>query len=186
MLVFVTGGVRSGKSAAAEAFVQKLMTNRAVYLATSRVTDHEMQERISLHQQQRNDSNLSWSTLEVPKDLSGIYSSIQETDVILLDCATNWLANELFTKEEKWQSHLKANELFNKMVGVIHQLNKRCQHLIIVSNELFEESVLKGPTFTYMKLLGRIHQEIVNQADLAICVEAGISCYYKGDETAWQ
>lgn len=186
MLVFVTGGVRSGKSAAAESFVEKLMVNRAIYLATSRVTDHEMQERIELHQQQRSNSELSWLTIEVPNNISSIYSLIQETDLILLDCATNWLANELFTKEEKWQSALKANELVNEMIEVIHQLNKRCQHLVIVSNELFESGVLKGPTFIYMKLLGRIHQEIVDQADVAISVEAGIPYYYKGDETAWQ
>ncbi|MEK1830789.1 bifunctional adenosylcobinamide kinase/adenosylcobinamide-phosphate guanylyltransferase [Priestia megaterium] len=50
MIIFISGGVRSGKSSAAENIVQTFCTKHAVYIATSRQTDKEMQKRIQLHQ----------------------------------------------------------------------------------------------------------------------------------------
>ena len=49
--ILITGGVRSGKSRAAE---QRLaQSGQVLYIATARCLDKEMERRIQLHQQSR-------------------------------------------------------------------------------------------------------------------------------------
>ncbi|TYR80883.1 cobinamide phosphate guanylyltransferase [Priestia megaterium] len=182
MLIFVSGGVRSGKSRVAEEFISTLYKEHAVYIATSRLTDHEMKQRIQLHQNQRRASLVPWETYEVPIHLKSIFSSIRPTDVLLLDCVTNWLANELFSNEQRWQTIDKQREVYNEMIEVIETLQNKCKAIVLVSNELFEASTLEGPTYTYMYMLGKLHQFIIEKADIAVCVEAGIPLYKKGKE----
>jgi adenosylcobinamide kinase/adenosylcobinamide-phosphate guanylyltransferase len=58
-LVFVTGGVRSGKSYYAEQLAKAF--NQVTYIATGWAGDEEMTERIRLHQERR---PASWDTIE--------------------------------------------------------------------------------------------------------------------------
>ncbi|MGV7000658.1 bifunctional adenosylcobinamide kinase/adenosylcobinamide-phosphate guanylyltransferase [Priestia megaterium] len=104
MIIFISGGVRSGKSCGAENMVQTFCTKRAVYIATSRQTDKEMQKRIQLHQKERQAANTPWVTIEQSVNLQQIFPNLQSDDAILLDCVTNWLANELFLTERRWQT----------------------------------------------------------------------------------
>lgn len=111
MIIFISGGVRSGKSRAAENMVQTFCTKRAVYIATSRQTDSEMQKRIQLHQTERQAANTPWATIEQSVDLQQILPNLRSDDTILLDCVTNWLANELFLTE-KGGKQKKVNKRF--------------------------------------------------------------------------
>jgi adenosylcobinamide kinase / adenosylcobinamide-phosphate guanylyltransferase len=152
MLIFVSGGVRSGKSTTAETLVDQLRKrqSRCVYVATSLITDEEMKERMKLHQTEREQSSIPWKTVEKTRNVQHIVPDLTGDDIVLLDCATNWLANELFVSYDE-----------------------RVDHVVIVSNDLFEGGMLEDPTFTYMKLLGSFHQWLVRAADLALAAEAG-------------
>lgn len=98
MLVFVSGGVRSGKSTFAEKRVSDhaaLRTDsRKIYLATAQPIDDEMSARIARHRQARDGAG--WSTFEVPFGPAAVLERLHPGDSVLLDCATVWLSNRMF------------------------------------------------------------------------------------------
>ncbi|MFC3882251.1 bifunctional adenosylcobinamide kinase/adenosylcobinamide-phosphate guanylyltransferase [Bacillus songklensis] len=188
MFIFVSGGVRSGKSAWAETLVDRLREkhSRCVYVATSLITDEEMKERMRLHQVERERSSIRWKTIEQTRDLQHIVPDLTGDDIVLLDCATNWLANELFISNDKWANPAFQSCVIQTMKQGVLAINERVDHVVIVSNDLFEGGVLQDPTFTYMKLLGSFHQWLVQTADLAIAAEAGQLIVKKGSWNGWK
>ena len=88
--IFITGGARSGKSAYALAYAQKL-SGRKAFVATAQALDPEMQERIGMHKQQRGSA---WETYEEPLNVRGLVEDLKHRyDVIVIDCLTLWLSN---------------------------------------------------------------------------------------------
>ena len=59
-MILITGGARSGKSRLAEQLAAQ-QGDKVLYIATSIVTDDEMAERITIHQQTR---PATWRTHE--------------------------------------------------------------------------------------------------------------------------
>lgn len=98
MLIFVTGGVRSGKSSWAEHYltVKKNQANRLVYIATSFPSDEEMTKRILQHQLKRAQGKEKWLAIEQTNDVGKLSKKLQKNDFVLLDCLTTLLTNELF------------------------------------------------------------------------------------------
>lgn len=184
-LIFISGGVRSGKSAHAE----KMLINhskenqRLVYIASGRTTDEEMTTRIAKHRKDR--APFNWHTIEQPIDLEGVLPRIQEGDCVLWDCMTTWLANELY---EGWERGTPCIEeptcMVEKEVKVFQTLEKlreRVAVLAIVSNEVFHDLPSTcADTEIYRKWLGHLHQKVVKKADVAIEMEGGIPIYWKG------
>ena len=58
-IIFITGGVRSGKSRFAQEIAKKFAGSKA-YLATAQALDAEMQRRISRHQKSRPGPGRLW------------------------------------------------------------------------------------------------------------------------------
>ncbi|MEK4298371.1 bifunctional adenosylcobinamide kinase/adenosylcobinamide-phosphate guanylyltransferase [Oceanobacillus sp. FSL W8-0428] len=179
-LIFITGGVRSGKSAFAERLAIKhaLKTeNNLHYIACGIPTDVEMQERIKRHQQDRRQSDFTWRTWEQPIHLSHIANQFTGQDVILLDCMTTLLNNYLF--------HEGVDDTNTVLEYVREDITELCNHagkVIIVSNEVLQDIPYKNElTRNYQALLGNVHQQIVENADLAILVESGIPLVKKGE-----
>lgn len=104
-LVFVVGGVRSGKSRFAEQLAARA-GERVVYVATARMTtregavDEEMVDRIERHRKRR---PADWITLEEPVDVPGALSAwLRDNEppaAVLLDCLTLLLTNWLLADE---------------------------------------------------------------------------------------
>ena len=69
MIVLVTGGSGSGKSAFAERLIENLPREKRVYAATMQVYDGESVRRVQRHRAQR--AGLGFETVECPKDLAG-------------------------------------------------------------------------------------------------------------------
>ncbi|OZU87325.1 hypothetical protein CIL03_17185 [Virgibacillus indicus] len=185
-ITFITGGVRSGKSS----FAEKTAVKKALeidgglhYIATSKSADEEMEERIRNHQKDRNESGYLWNTWEQPVNIESLAFYFKKNDVILLDCLTTLLSNELFSQDTGWSdTYSKKDEVFNRIWNGIKAIEKNCHHLILVSNEVFfdplhEETEL---LFTYCQLMGKLHQQIVSTAENAYLVEAAIPLLMKG------
>ena len=103
-------------------------------------------------------------------------------DVVLLDCLTTWLNNELFYQEDGWQDQAFIRQLFEKMWSNMMEVSQRVKTFIIVSNEVLNEPIAnRDLVFTYRYLLGNLHQRIVREAREAYLVEAGIPIAMKGD-----
>jgi adenosyl cobinamide kinase/adenosyl cobinamide phosphate guanylyltransferase len=91
MLTFLIGGAR-GKSSFAESLCSQ--EQRVTHLATARVQDKEMAERVRLHRQDR---PAHWITIEEPLDVEvAVRQALENCDVVLLDCLTVWLSNLLY------------------------------------------------------------------------------------------
>ncbi|MBD1378708.1 bifunctional adenosylcobinamide kinase/adenosylcobinamide-phosphate guanylyltransferase [Metabacillus arenae] len=184
MLAFVTGGVRSGKSQFAESLAMKIAKrdNKSLYyIATSLRTDQEMDERIKRHQANRSNHQLPWGTCEKSKDVGMLAERFSKKDVILLDCLTILLSNEMFHASRQEFSNEFSNKLFLKIVREIEKLKMASHTLIIVTNEVFHEKVSTDRgVFLYTKLLGKLHQHLVESSDAAFSVEYGVPIVKKG------
>ena len=119
-------------------------------------SDSEMEKRISRHQEDRRQSGYYWKTWEQPVSIGKMASNFKCDDIVLLDCLTTWLNNELFFVEGKWQDEAFQAALFEQMCQGIHAISLKVNALIIVSNEVFNEPIQQNElVFIYSKLLGK-------------------------------
>ena len=90
-LCLLTGGVRAGKSSAAQDKAQAWGGQNVSVIATAQALDDEMRGRISKHQ---DDRPAGWETLEEPIDVASALRATRHS-VVLLDCANLWVTNLL-------------------------------------------------------------------------------------------
>jgi adenosylcobinamide kinase/adenosylcobinamide-phosphate guanylyltransferase len=185
-VIFITGGVRSGKSRFAENIAmerwQSLGIGQLHYIAAMQPSDSEMEKRISRHQEDRRQSGYYWMTWEQPVSIGKMASKFKCDDIVLLDCLTTWLNNELFFVEGEWQDEAFQAALFEQMCQGIHAISGQVHTLIIVSNEVLNEPIGDNEfVIRYRRLLGKLHQSIVEGAHQAFLVEAGIPILMKGE-----
>lgn len=173
-LVFISGGVRSGKSAYAETLVRQAKGARNVYIASGIARDTEMAERIARHRKDR--AQDGWWTIEQPQQLSEALPLIRQNDAVLWDCITTWLANELYEGFEQGSlcadttgcMELKWQELQNTIDSIL----AKTVYFAIVSNEVLDEPLVDQ---AYQEWLGKIHQWLASRADHAIEMENGLA-----------
>src|SRR5690606_24637861 len=111
MLIFVTGGVRSGKSSFAEKLaIKQVESNHLHYVATSMDTDTEMHDRIHRHKERREASSAHWITWEVERNIGRLHEKIAQNSIILFDCLTTLVNNELFKLNGENYDMLNENE----------------------------------------------------------------------------
>ncbi|QIZ07935.1 bifunctional adenosylcobinamide kinase/adenosylcobinamide-phosphate guanylyltransferase [Priestia megaterium] len=182
-LIFITGGVRSGKSSFAERKAVEIARKTGCqlnYVATGVPSDQEMKERIEKHQLDRDSANYRWKTYEQSVQIGEIADDFHGEDVILLDCVTTLLNNELFSSEQAWDEHFLETVKENVIRGIT-SIKNRARTIIVVSNEVLNEPFLGNEmVFSYGRLLGQIHQYLVKEAGLVFLVEAGIPIVMKG------
>lgn len=182
-LIFITGGVRSGKSSFAERKAEQIASEtngQLIYLATGVPSDVEMVERIYKHQLTRAHSEFRWNTIEKSVQIGEVAENFSGHEIILLDCVTTLLNNELFSSKGEWNSTFLEMVVEAIVTGII-DIKNRAKTLIVVSNEvLFEPVNGNHLVFTYSRLLGHIHQQLVTEADQAYLVESGIPLVMKG------
>jgi adenosylcobinamide kinase/adenosylcobinamide-phosphate guanylyltransferase len=186
-LIFVSGGVRSGKSAYAERLLvdEALKSyDRLVYIASGTSVDAEMAARIAKHRHDRSHQN--WITLEQPVKLENVLPSIVEGDLVLWDCATTWLAHELYDGWETGTTCIETpgcmEQKETRLYETIDAMLTNASHLVIVSNEVLDELPSNdAETRKYSEWLGRIHRKLVAKADTAIEMEYGIATYWKSE-----
>lgn len=183
-LVFVSGGVRSGKTAFAENWLGNHANGRLVYVATGRPVDGEMNERIRHHRQDRAARPELWETIERPADLPGILPLIRDGDGLLIDCITTWLANEMYEGiESGLPCHQRPGCLENKvgaLLNALSEMTEKSSAVVVVSNEVLDEPLPATEDIrAYSEMLGRIHQQLVSMADLAYEMDAGLPLLWK-------
>ncbi|WP_066055146.1 bifunctional adenosylcobinamide kinase/adenosylcobinamide-phosphate guanylyltransferase [Robertmurraya korlensis] len=190
-LIFISGGVRSGKSSFAEKTAMSLAKSthgNLHYIASGVAFDAEMKDRINRHQVQRNEGEQQWTTWEEPYFLHKLSTAFQSNDIVLFDCLTNLLNNRLFQTEERLMDPSFHEEIKKSIMDGILTIQKNCHTLIVVSNEILNEPIFSNDlVLVYAKLLGRLNQQVVSTAKEAYLVEAGIPICMKmeGDDVAF-
>lgn len=170
MLVLVTGGSGSGKSAFAEDRVLSFGESRRIYIATMYPFDEESHKRIERHRHMR--AGKGFETLECYTGLKQV--ELSPDSVVLLECMSNLTANEMF--QENGAGENTVREILE---GVRH-LREEARHVVIVTNEIFSEAAAyEGETELYQKYLGEINREIAAMAEEVVEVVYGIPVYHK-------
>ncbi len=166
-LTLVLGGAASGKSAFAEALVQRI-GGKQIYLATAQAFDDEMTRKISDHVARR---GAGWHTIEAPFDLSDALLARSTEEVVLLDCATLWLTNHL----------LADHDLAAQQSALIAALHACPCPVVIVSNEVGQGGVPENALARrFQSAQGRLNQALAAQASCAVFVTAGLPQILKG------
>lgn len=164
-LTLVIGGARSGKSKHAEelAAAHELPVS---YVATATAFDNEMTARIAHHQARRPEH---WLLYECPIELTELLKTeAKKQQVILVDCLTLWLNNQL---------HKNPQQNFSLLFSELTEALKNTQaHIILVTNEVGLGIIPMGEiTRQFVDEAGRLNQQLAQQANQVIFMIAGIA-----------
>ena len=176
MMTLIIGGSGSGKSAYAEDYTISLSEDRKkYYIATMQIYDEEGKRKVERHRMLR--GGKGFSTIEQPVDIGKAAEKMEAEDrTALLECVSNLTANEMFSGEVPGTEEV----ITEKIVGGIAVLNRELTHLVIVSNNVFEDgNVYDKTTMAYIRAMGRINQKLAEMADEVVEVVVGIPIVIK-------
>ncbi len=155
MRTLITGGIKSGKSSRALLLAESFATPR-YFLATAIPFDDEMQERIRLHRQEREDRFI---TIEEPIE---IHTKLRNN--MILDCIPMWLNNLLY--------YNKTDQIDSLLNALIEYLP---ENIVIVTNEIGWGIIPDNPLARqYETLLGKINIRLAACCDAVELMVAGI------------
>ncbi len=153
------GGQKSGKSLLAEQKTLQLSKDtKPYYIATynNSYGDSEMQERVTKHQQQREEQFI---TVEEPFDLTKV---IEPNQTYLVDCISMWLLNNLDKTEEELLNQLK----------IISQIDA---NIVFVLNEVTAGVIpLDSESRKFVDMTGVIGQYLAKVCNEVYDVKLGI------------
>ena len=165
----ILGGARSGKSRLAEKLVLG-SGRRAIYLATGRAFDGEMETRIAEHQERRGPE---WRSIDVPLELApALLAHAADNTAVLVDCLTLWVTNLMLegrnvSRESQDLTEVLAGGLDGPVVFVSNEVGLG----IVPDNAMARE---------FRDHAGRLHQSIAEIADRVLFVAAGLPLTLKG------
>lgn len=172
-IILITGGARSGKSSYAESIYKD--TKEVVYIATSKICDEEMKDRVMMHRQSR---PKEWLTFEGTYNL---YEAIGDCKNYLLDCLTVLTSNIMFDiteSEEKISLELQKkveNRVVEELSNLISGVKSIDGNLVMVTNEVGCSIVPESHIArVYRDIIGRINQRIACLADEVYFVACGL------------
>ena len=172
-MVFVLGGARSGKSSWALRYIEERYDSY-LFLATARILDEEMDERVKLHKESRGPK---WQLIEEPIKVAEVFETKPNNfDVVLMDCLTVWLSNIML---ELGEGNIKEYQ-----DRLLQALSERKQGIIIVSNEVGTGIVPEYPLGRrFRDIAGLLNQRVAAPADKVVFMVAGLPLYLKGDKS---
>lgn len=160
----VLGGIRSGKSALAEA---TLGANEGpvLYVATAAAGDEEMRLRIERHKARRPSA---WGLLETPLKLAQALArqDSEEPPALLIDCMSLWLSNLLHAGDGVFSQERQA---------FLQALAEYPGDVVIVSNEVGLGMVAMDPlSRRFCDELGWLNQDLARLCDSVVMTVAGL------------
>lgn len=183
MMTLIIGGSGSGKSVYAEDYMVSISEDRKkYYIATMQIYDEEGKRKVERHRMLR--GGKGFSTIEQPIDIGKAAEKMEDGErTALLECISNLTANEMFLGEIPGTEEV----ITEKIVGGIAVLNRELTHLVIVSNNVFEDgNVYDKTTMAYIRAMGRINQKLAEMADEVVEVVVGIPIVIKAKNVSLQ
>jgi adenosylcobinamide kinase/adenosylcobinamide-phosphate guanylyltransferase len=166
----ILGGIRSGKSAHAEAAATH--SGRAItYVATATAGDGEMAQRIREHQARRPQH---WGLVEEPLTLGRVLREhSHKAPCLLIDCMSLWLNNLLEAGEPTAEREISDfRQALSDYPGPV----------VIVSNEVGLSTVaMDALTRRFIDRLGWLNQELARQCHQVLLVAAGLPLTLKDE-----
>ncbi|MFH1098285.1 MAG: bifunctional adenosylcobinamide kinase/adenosylcobinamide-phosphate guanylyltransferase [Candidatus Desantisbacteria bacterium] len=164
MIIFVIGGIRSGKSRFA-CQIAKEKNKKVVYIATCVPLDDETMERVEKHKASR---PKEWIVIEEPRDVAKVLLAIPDDSVILIECMTFLVSNLLL-------DGMSYEDICEKMKALVEALREMNNVLIIVSNEVGLGGISPNKLArVFTDILGETNQLISGVAEEVYAVISGI------------
>jgi adenosylcobinamide kinase/adenosylcobinamide-phosphate guanylyltransferase len=169
MIHLVLGGARSGKSRFALEQVLQLSEKTGLpvtFVATATASDPEMAQRIAYHEAERPDH---WRLAEVPMDLNLLLAETEflPEQILLIDCLTLWLNNQLFEYPEQ-----NFKILFSELLDALQAC--KCD-IFLVSNEVGLGIIPMGEVSRqFVDQAGWLNQGLAARVDKVSFIAAGL------------
>lgn len=166
---FYLGGVRSGKSKAAQCCASE-QKKKVCYIATAEALDDGMQNRIRMHQKSR---PAEWHVIEEPIQLAdAILRHAMLDTVVLVECLTLWLSNLLCKEDEAL--FLQQRQLFMEALAQVEG------DVIMVSNEVgLGIMPMNSLARRFADEAGCLNQEVASLCEKVTLISAGLPLQLK-------
>ena len=176
MLMVLTGGAATGKSAHAERILcERVPEGERIYVATMQPFGEVAERRIQRHHALR--ASRGFRTYERYTDLCGL-DLPRQYGGILLECMSNLVANECFSPEGA--GFEQAEEVILRGIG---HLADQCELLVVVTNEIFSDGErYTAETERYIEIISHINRCLAEMADFFAESVCGILLPLKGAE----
>lgn len=174
MMILITGGAACGKSYLAEQLVAQFPGKR-YYIATMRPWGKDGQAKVAKHRAMR--AGKHFETIECYGNLAGVELA-EPHSVVLLECITNLMADELYDDEGNERSH---DLVFSAVMEGIEALREKCENLIMITNDVGSDGITYDPsTAAYVRMLGAANCQVAAMSDVVIDVVCGSPLVVKG------
>lgn len=175
MTVFISGGVKNGKSFHAQNLAKELSGQGPLYyLATMIPHDAEDDARIVRHIAERD--GMGFETIECPRDISSCLERARPEGVFLLDSTTALLANEMFLPDGS--VNLDAAE---KIAEELRELSQQVGGLVAVADTIYSDAAnYDGLTEAYRRGLAHIDRTLAGCFDVVLEICGGTITCHKG------
>jgi nicotinate-nucleotide--dimethylbenzimidazole phosphoribosyltransferase len=171
--VLVLGGIRSGKSAFAEALVAGAASVRYIATAVGGEDDPDWLARIEAHQRRRPQA---WTTEETgagPARLTALLTEAKPDDTLLIDDLGGWVASLL-------NPDLQPNDDVATVTALAEAVRTSAARVVVVSPEVGLSLVPQTPLGrAFADALGTANQALADACDRVVLVVAGRPAWLK-------
>ena len=171
MLIFVSGGSASGKSALAERVCMSLPAPEHIYIATMPVRSDEDARKVARHHALRAGRGFT-RTLEMPGRPD--FAAVPPDAAVLFECLSTYTANRMFSGEasDDWLETLRAE---------LRPLLDRPGPTVIVSADVGADgAAYDAATEDYRRVLTGLGVRLCARADAAVEAVCGLPVTHKG------
>jgi adenosylcobinamide kinase/adenosylcobinamide-phosphate guanylyltransferase len=128
-----------------------------------------MEAKIAAHRARR--LGQGWRTVEAPLDLEQALTEIEMGEIVLVDCVTYWLTNQMLDDAD-------LGEECDVLCDVLEDME---QPAVLVTNDVSGGIVPENPLArAFRAAQGRLNQRLAAQADLVVQITAGLPLVLKG------
>lgn len=128
---------------------------------------NETLKKIARHREMRKDKG--FDTLERYVDLKGTAEMLTDRPAVLLECMSNLTANEIYRPDGA------GEQTADSIVDGVEELCSRCEHVVIVTNEVCSECTRdSADMIRYKKILSEVNRRLAQKADWVTEVVYGI------------
>ena len=167
----ILGGVRSGKSRLAQRLAQDSGL-RVSYLATARIGDAGMAQRVEQHRSHRPGH---WELVEEPLALAqALRGTCRPGRCVIVDCLTLWLTQLLCETDDA-----RVIEETTDLLDTLPELPGR---ILLIGNETGLGVLPPGElSRRYCDEAGSLHQALAGRCERVVLTVAGLPLVLKGD-----
>lgn len=172
--IFISGGVKSGKSSYAINLAQGFNKN-VTFLATAIAFDDEMKDKMEGHKKQR---PKDWNVIEETRNIGPLLTKVTSDNaegVVVVDSLRLLVSNLLMY-------NMSSIDIEDKMLELVSAAVKSPQTVIIISSEVGcgvvpENSMARK----FRDLVGNANRLMAEAADIVVLMQSGIPVFVKGE-----